>query len=852
MADSQTTRYAFDQKYKVQYRLSFNGDKLTSVRAFGPLMGMDLQNALGTGRIVAIDDATMEREENGKTVEARPVYKIKLKVEAGRLVNQKGEIAVESYEVDGINPATPLPAQHTTATAKIARQHDGGSTRPNPNQTQPNPNGTGGLLDDFIKDILGGPTQPIGNKPAPKPVTPVDPADPPRRRRAGEMRQPMGRTYSTPDSVLERMLKEYGTDLTARARMGELDPTIGREKERRDVRQLLLRKGRASVMLLGEAGVGKTEIFKAIAQDIVNGNAEAELKDARVITLNLQAMTAGTQFRGEFEKRLMPILDGLEERGGYINGQKIVLCIDEIHNALTAGSAMGAKGAGEIMKPFLSEGSVTCIGATTYDEYVKHIEKDKALVRRFAPYTIEEPINEEALEIIEKVQEQMADYHWLEQGMSTEDCEYVMRMTNRFMPNFQQPDKGISVIDDAMAIARSEGKTAVEQKHIVSAISKASGLKEEFLNQSDFEKYAKLEENLKAAVIGQDEALEELAANLRTARMGLTKEDAPRGVFLMPGPTGVGKTETAKRLAELLTGDKANVIRLDMNEYSEKHTASRLLGAPPGFVGHDEEGQLTGPVRKKPFSVILLDEAEKAHPDVWKTFLSIFDDGEVKDNKGKQVDFRNTIILMTSNLGAEQMQSMLSGPSTGMKFGSAAAANDSASDAEIEAKEMAVTRAKIKEIAMGAIKRHFKPEFVNRLDGVVPYNALSKSAFNTIVDIRLKKVQDSLRHDANGLQLTNAEFEVTDKVRDVLREKGYDKQYGARPLERAMVEHMTSKLADWMIAKREMLVEQNKKGPFKIKIEDLGENFNAKVVAVKTKANDNKPKAAAKPDKPAA
>lgn len=287
-----------------------------------------------------------------------------------------------------------------------------------------------------------------------------------------------------------------------------------------------------------------------------------------------------------------------------------------------------------------------------------------------------------------------------------------------------------------------------------------------------------------------------------------------------------------------------------MSDYTEKHTVSRLTGAPPGYVGYDEEGLLTGPVRKKPFSIILLDEAEKAHPDVWKTFLSIFDDGEIKDNKGKKVDFRNTVILMTSNLGAEQMQSMLSGPSTGMKFASAASA-EAATDAEVEAKEMAVTRSKIKEIAMGAIKRHFKPEFVNRLDGVVPYNALSKSAFNTIVDIRLKKVEKSLREDANGLQLTNASFEVTQKVKDVLREKGYDKQYGARPLERAMVEHMTSKLADWMIEKREMLVKQNKEGPFKIKIEDLGENFNPKVIPLPQKDKKPAPPSGV-PKKPAA
>lgn len=828
MAGFSGTRFAFDATNNVQYALVFKDNDVVAIKPFGDAAAV--RKALTAGPITAYDDETAEMEQDGNEISIRPTYEISLKHMSGRISpNANGEYAVNTVEYSSVDASLDLPPQHTSKQADVARKSEAQAAK----TQQKTP--AAKSLSDIVSDAVS------GNMPATQPDTNTPPKK--RRPRAGEAPQ---RRHKIPDGALEQALLAHGIDLTERAKNGELDPTIGRDQERKDVRQFLLRKGRSSVMLLGEAGVGKTEIAKAIAQDIANGDAEAELANARLISLNLQSMNAGTQFRGAFEKKLMPILEGLEERGGYLRGQKVILFIDEIHNALTAGAASGAKGAGEIMKPYLAEGTISCIGATTRDEYKKHIESDKAMVRRFQPYTIEEPNKDDTMFIVKAVMEGLTDYHWLEETASEKMVEYVVRMTNRFMPNFQQPDKAISVLDDAMAIARSEDATALSEEHVIHAISKASGLKKEFLNQSDLEKYASLEDELNKRVLGQGSALKEMAGDLGASRMGLTNDDAPRGVFLFTGPTGVGKTETAKALAELLMGDKESLIRLDMGEYQDKHTVSRLIGSPPGYVGYDDNaGQLTEPVRNKPFSIVLLDEVEKAHPDIWKTFLPIFDDGETKDAKGRKVDFRNTIFVMTSNLGADRLSNLLSGDSAG--FDTTTEIEEQGTGVENDAD----LKNKIERVTTQAVKDHFAPEFVNRLDGIYPFHHLEKKIFGRLVEMRLERLEKSLRESPNGLQLDNINLEVTQKVKDVLHEKGYNRQYGARPLEGALRKQMTNKLSVWMQKNKDDLLKKNSEGPFKIQIKDLGDNFNAKIVPIKAKKKKAAP-AAKKADKPAA
>lgn len=829
MAAFTGTRFGFDSKHNVQYKLTFKDGQIVTVMPVAN-NSLQLRRALQTGQITVYDDEVRTAEIGGRAIDMRPVYSIILKSAGGILAQtQTGEVLVSSYEVTGVDKDDLLPPQHADGNPRA--KAEGARAMDNKIQTtQANP------VKDMLDAVSGVQTNPT------TPTTPV--TEPGRKLRAGEM--PTNRKFKYNDAALNAALKPYSIDLTERARNNELDPVIGREKERQDIRQFLLRKKRSSVMLLGEAGVGKTALAEALAQDIADGKAEAELANARVVSLNLRSMAAGAGIVGEFEKRLMPILEGLEERNGYINGQKIILFIDEIHNALGSGTSMGSKGAGQIMKPYLSSGAITCIGATTPDEYKNEIESDKAMVRRFQPYTIEEPDNSDTKVIVEAVMQGLSDYHWMEEPMSKKMVEYVVRMTNRFMPNQFQPDKSLGIIDDAHAIARAEERTLVTEKDVVHAISKATGLKEDFLNQSDFEKYATLGQKLSERVLGQDAVLE-LAEDLAASRMGLTQDDAPRGVFLFTGPTGVGKTEAAKQLAELLTGDVENLVRIDMGKYQEKHTVSGLIGSPPGYVGYnDNAGELTEPVRNRPFSIVLLDEIEKAHPDVFKTFLPIFDDGEATDAKGRKVDFRNTIFVLTSNLGAAEIQSVLSGKKAGF--------DTSNTDADIDESNIdQADRRQVAAIAEGAIKRHFPPELYNRVDGIYPFFHLNKKTFNALVDMRLKKVEKSLKESPNGLQLSNVTLEVADKVRDVLREKGYDKQYGARPLERALRRELSRDFSKWMMENKADLLENNEKGPFKITIKDLGEKFNAKIIPFKQE--DKKPAPAKKKpamDKPAA
>jgi len=779
-------RYAMDQDTSAQYAITFVKGTPTHLEVvaknaddIAPFTGN------GNGTFIAYDDRTIEgTNREGQTEHRRPLYEISYTVTNGRLEITDCAIAVAHLD-------EPLPPQHDGESADIIRELARQKTAFNNPSSQRTPNSG---------------QQHQGTQ------SPSDDLQPGERR---------GDTGGVSDAKLEKALKDWCTDLTSRADKGQLDPVIGRDQERTDIRQMLLRKKRASVMLLGEAGVGKSALAEALAQDIVDGNAEAELKNARVVSLNLQAMNAGTQFRGAFEERLLPILQGLEARGGYLKGQKIILFIDEIHSALAAGGVSGGPGgAGEIMKPYLAREGLTCLAATTPEEYKKHIESDKAMVRRFQPYTLEAPNTEDTKLIVKGVANTYAKHHRMAEDIDEEILDYIVNMTDRFMPTQHQPDKSISIIDDAAATARLNNRTAVDKEDVISALAKATGLKRDFLDQSDFDRYETLGEDLKKEVIDQP-GVETIANELKSSRLGLSRDQGPRGSFILPGPTGVGKTELAKALARALTGSEDNLIRIDMGDFKQEHSASGLTGAPPGYVGYDNDNaaQLTEGVRNKPFSILLLDEVEKAHPSIFDSLLSILDDGQLKDKKGRVVDYSNTIILMTTNLGADEVQAYLSGNTIGFN--------------NVEGQEKQDNREqdhqKITEIANRAIAKHFKPEFINRVDAVVPFLNLQKSAIERILVKELKDVETSLKESTRGLQLNNATLVISDEVKSALAEKGYDRKFGARPLRRALKNNLTNQLAHWMMQNKDDLVERNKQGPFKIIINEIGESFKPQV-----------------------
>ncbi|MGM0422785.1 MAG: AAA family ATPase [Pseudomonadota bacterium] len=780
-------RFALDHETTVQYAITFTNGTPTALEVAAKNSD-DIDPFIqdGSGTFIAYDDTGMKgTDQDGVSTYRRPVYEISYTVKDHRI--QITDCNIAPVEMD-----EPLPPQHGSDKADIIRDLTSQKTAFNPSSRRPTNNNGGGYQ---------------GTRPGQKQSDDLQP---------GERRG----NFKVPDAKLEKCLKDWCSDLTKRADNGQLDPVIGRDQERQDIRQLLLRKKRSSVMLLGDAGVGKSALAEALAQDIVEGRAEAELGNARVVSLNLQAMNAGTQFRGTFEERLLPILEGLEERGGYLKGQKVVLFIDEIHSALTAGHSQGGTSAGEIMKPFLARDGLTCLGATTPEEYKKHIEPNKAMVRRFQPYTLEAPGTEDTKLIIQGVADTYAKHHGLTEDFDEEVLNYIVDMTDRFMPTQHQPDKAISIIDDAAATARLDGRSVVEKTDVVSALAKATGLKRDFLDQSDFKRYETLGEDLEKDVLDQP-GVHTIANELKASRMGLSRDQGPRGSFILPGPTGVGKTELAKALARALTGNEDNLIRIDMGDFKEAHSASGLTGAPPGYVGYDNDdsSQLTEGVRNKPFSILLLDEVEKAHPSVFDSLLSILDDGKLKDKKGRVVDYTNTIILMTTNLGAQDVQAYLSGNKVGFKK----LENGDSEENNTQDQQQ------IAKITQNALTKHFKAEFLNRVDAVVPFYALQKSAIEGILVKELKDVEKSLQQSTRGLQLNNVKLEISKDVKAALAEKGYDRKYGARPLRRAVKNNLTNQLAHWMMQNKDDLVERNKKGPFKIIINEIGENFKPKV-----------------------
>lgn len=619
------------------------------------------------------------------------------------------------------------------------------------------------------------------------------------------------------------ILDQFGRNLTQAARESKLDPVIGRTKEMERVMQILSRRTKNNPVLVGEPGVGKTAVVEGLAQGIVRGDVPETLKDKQIYSLDMGSLVAGSRYRGDFEERLKKVLKEIRTRGD------IILFIDEIHTLVGAGAAEGAIDAASILKPMLARGELQTIGATTIDEYRKYIEKDSALERRFQPVKVEEPSVEETVAILKGLRDRYESHHRV---MITDAAlASAAQLADRYVSDRFLPDKAIDLVDEAGARLRIKRMTAPpELKEVDEKIAKARQAKEAAIDAQDFEKAAQLrdeeknlteeraakesqwrqgedtsesvvdeeqiaevlamatgipvfkltqaesskllrmEEELHKRIIGQDEAVKAVSQSIRRTRAGLKDPKRPGGSFVFAGPTGVGKTELAKALAEFLFGDENALVQLDMSEFSEKHTASRLFGSPPGYVGYDEGGQLTEKVRRKPFSVVLFDEVEKAHPDIFNSLLQVLEEGHLTDSQGRLVDFKNTIIIMTTNLGTREINK---GVLTGFQASG----------------ELSTDYQRMKGKVQEELKQHFRPEFLNRVDEIVVFPQLEKGEILQIVDLMIAKLDDRMLDQGMALQLTPA-------ARALLAHKGFDKTLGARPLRRAVQREIEDVLSE--------------------------------------------------------
>jgi ATP-dependent Clp protease ATP-binding subunit ClpC len=610
-------------------------------------------------------------------------------------------------------------------------------------------------------------------------------------------------------------LDSFGRDLTELARQGKLDPVIGRTNEIERVIQVLSRRTKNNPVLLGEAGVGKTAIVEGLAQMIVDGNIPELLRDKRIVVLDLAMMVAGTKYRGQFEERIKAVMNEVRR------AKNTILFIDELHTLVGAGGAEGAIDASNVLKPALSRGEIQCIGATTLDEYRKYIEKDGALERRFQQIIVNPPTKSEAVEILRGLRDRYEAHHRVQIHDSA--LLAAVELSDRYISARCLPDKAIDVIDEAGARVRLKAMTRppdlkeidaqIEQLHqekeaavaeqefekaaalrdqadklrkkkenilrewkerakevdgvvdeevINEVVSKMTGIPLKKIGEDETKRLLGMEEELHKQVISQDEAISAIARAVRKSRAGIKDPRRPIGCFIFAGPTGVGKTLLAKRLAAFMFGDEQALVQIDMSEYMEKHNVSRLIGAPPGYVGYEEGGQLTEKIRRRPYAVILLDEIEKAHPDVWNMLLQIMEEGRLTDNVGRVIDFKNTIILMTTNIGADQITGK---PHPG--FGR---------------RDESTTYERMKDVLKQEMTRNFRPEFLNRLDDIIVFKPLTKEDVKRIIDIELDKVSKRLQE--KGFRLV-----VTEEAKDVIFEQGYNPEYGARPLRRA-IEHL--------------------------------------------------------------
>ena len=621
-------------------------------------------------------------------------------------------------------------------------------------------------------------------------------------------------------------ISDYATDLNESAKQGKIDPVIGRDTEIQRVIQILSRRTKNNPVLIGEPGVGKTAIAEGLAQRIVSGDVPDVLRDKRIISVSLSSMLAGAKYRGEFEERLKKVMDEVQ------NHEDMIVFIDEIHTLIGAGATEGAMDAANILKPALARGNFQVIGATTLDEYKKHIEKDAALERRFQPVQVGEPSEEDALSILKGLRDRYEAFHKVQ--ITDEALAAAVHLSSRYIADRFLPDKAIDVMDEAASKIRmavftatpdvkaledelvqvqkekeaavtaqdferaatlrdkekelesniaekqesshkeSEAKLVVTESEIAAVVSEWSGIPVSRVAEEESERLLRLEEELHQRVIGQDEAVIAVSKAVRRARAGLKDPKRPIGSFLFLGPTGVGKTELARSLASNLFGDENAMIRIDMSEYMEKHAVSRLVGAPPGYVGYDEGGQLTEAVRRRPYSVVLFDEVEKAHPDFFNMLLQVLDDGRLTDNQGRTVDFRNTVIIMTSNLGAKYLKE----DTAAMGFLAAKGEQESGKDTESMKKDV-----------LQAVKSHFRPEFLNRIDEMIVFHALETKQLQSIVRILLQSVTTRLHEQ--GMEL-----EVSDEAMEKIVAEGTDFAMGARPLKRAIQRLVEDPISD--------------------------------------------------------
>ncbi|MBU1167116.1 AAA family ATPase [Patescibacteria group bacterium] len=632
-------------------------------------------------------------------------------------------------------------------------------------------------------------------------------------------------------------LDSYSIDLTKQAKEGKLDPVIGRSDEITRVIQVLSRRTKSNPVLIGEPGVGKTAIAEGLAQKVVSGNIPENLQKKRVVALDLASMVSGTKFRGEFEKRLKKVIKEIQD-----SNKDIILFIDELHTIVGAGASEGSIDASNIIKPSLARGELQAIGATTLDEYKKHIEKDSALERRFQPILVGEPNVDVTIEILKGLRDKYEAHHKIK--ISTEAMIAAAHLSDRYIQDRFLPDKAIDLIDEAAAKirlasittpdklkeleteikrlskekeasekaknrkqvlllnkdlkkVRSErkvlqeswnkekgtGKQEVTPKDIEEVLSKWTGIPVSDLASEETQKLLKLEKNLHGRIVGQEEAVTAVSEAIRRGRAGLKDPSRPVGSFIFLGPTGVGKTELTKALAYLLFGDEDAMIRIDMSEYMERHTVSRLIGSPPGYVGHEEGGQLTEKVRRKPYSVILLDEIEKAHPDIFNVLLQILDDGRLTDAKGRTVDFKNTVIIATSNVGSN-----LISEASDKDFGFTKR-KDKKRKQSLSNKE---SSEHLKHDLMGELKKTFRPEFLNRVDEVIFFHALNQKQIRKIIDLMLEKLNELLAGQ-------NIELEVSTKAKNFLAKEGYDPTFGARPLRRVIQKKIENPLSTQLL-----------------------------------------------------
>jgi ATP-dependent Clp protease ATP-binding subunit ClpC len=626
-----------------------------------------------------------------------------------------------------------------------------------------------------------------------------------------------------------RSLEKYGRDLTEMARQGKLDPVIGRDDEIKRVMQILTRRTKNNPVIVGDAGVGKTAIAEGLAQKIVADDVPDSLKGRKVVALDMGALVAGSKFRGEFEERLKAVMDEVRQAQG-----EVILFIDEIHTVVGAGAAEGAIDASNMLKPALAHGELQCIGATTMDEYRRFIEKDKALERRLQPVFIAEPSVEATIEILKGLRPRYEAHHKIKIGDGA--LEAAARLSQRYISDRHLPDKAIDLIDEAASKLRIDTESApprvksleqrlkqlvneeavasqrqdyertaqlkserlrleeeynqaktrwlkeekidgvVDEEDIAQLISKWTGIPISQMLEGEAEKLLHMEERIHERMVNQDEAVTAISEAIRRSRAGLKDPRRPIGSFIFLGPTGVGKTELARTLARFLFDDENAMVRLDMSEYQESHTVSRLIGAPPGYIGYDEGGQLTEAVRRRPYRVILLDEVEKAHPEVFNSLLQILDDGRLTDGHGRTVDFKNTVVIMTSNVGAELIRRQMS-------LGFAA---------KKETKEQKLDYDTMKEKVLAEMKKTFRPEFINRIDEIIVFHQLTEQQLRSIVDLLVKDLQERLS-DRKLL------VELSDKAKSWLVKEGYDPVYGARPLRRAIERYVENPLSSKLL-----------------------------------------------------